>query len=448
MSSKTYRSIIVSHQARLRCFLHDYLINNNDQSNSRSNSSDSYDSGVTDVESVSSSGSESKGGGGGLHRFQNGCVIKLIITSTSLSLELVYNGSIDEEKPTYTYYVKPGTIDEKAKQGKYQIEELHPIFIKVNFEHINPSNTFEFYLIRHGQAEHNVLKGMSKAFSNKNTKLTEDGRAQALSSGKHLKDIVRGKEIDYLFASDLNRTSETMGHFLKGFNNQLMSKSIVILPCSHELTYTKNSHCDGHQGITPNENISTCEPGKTGKTLLTRQTIDSCDTIGDLRLDWSFYSKFYGSGTRRKRGSEVSKQCRDTDMFKEAIEYITSKEGRAKLSSLLPDMPQTTRDKMSNNLNKLNDLSDKSDQLKEGANAFAKSAQQLALAQKSSKLWAKGGKTRRKRRPGSKRKGQSVKRKRKGSIGVSRKQHCKYGRRKYHRKTKKRQRGRKSRRKG
>ena len=57
---------------------------------------------------------------------------------------------------------------------------------------------------------------MSKAFSNKNTKLTEDGRAQALSSGKHLKDIVRGKEIDYLFASDLNRTSETMGHFLKG----------------------------------------------------------------------------------------------------------------------------------------------------------------------------------------------------------------------------------------
>ena len=81
MSSKTYRSIIVSHQARLRCFLHDYLINNNDQSNSRSNSSDSYDSGVTDVESVSSSGSESKGGGGGLHRFQNGCVIKLIINS-------------------------------------------------------------------------------------------------------------------------------------------------------------------------------------------------------------------------------------------------------------------------------------------------------------------------------------------------------------------------------
>ena len=65
-----------------------------------------------------------------LHRFQNGCIIHLEILPTTLKLSLLHNGEIDEEKPEYVYYVKPGTNDPKANAGNYQIKELtHKIWM-------------------------------------------------------------------------------------------------------------------------------------------------------------------------------------------------------------------------------------------------------------------------------------------------------------------------------
>ena len=187
----TIRSIIVTHQGRLRCLLHDYLKENNF---GRKVTNNSIDSGVTDKEYYSDSDVSSIGGGKDIvHRFQNASVVKMSVSQMSVKIELLANGTIDEEKPDYIYYVKPGTKDSKAKQGKYQIKEFHPKTLLNNnnlFNLTGDNNNYEFYLIRHGQAEHNILKGVGKAFSKKNTSLTPEGRKQAQVSGRELKMLL------------------------------------------------------------------------------------------------------------------------------------------------------------------------------------------------------------------------------------------------------------------
>lgn len=325
-----YRSLVVTHQARLRCLLHEYLTNNTkpstppkevEQEVKRVSSIDSVNSGTTDVEDIDSDmepETETErlmaAGGSGLDRFQNGCVIKMTINTNELTISLVVNGTIDEEKKDYVYYVMPGTTDQKAADGKYQIKELYPVTI-VGHKYkdlIGPSDQYEFYLVRHGQAEHNVLSGFKKMFSSKNTKLTIAGIKQAIESGEmFMKSKGVPSELGFLFVSDLSRTSETMNEFMKAFKSELVvgNKQAVVLPCSHELKYTKNSKCDGNQGITANENTSTCDkPGY-------------CKGPTGLELDWADYNRFYGTGSRRRHGSN-SRKCRDTDMIREAIQHI------------------------------------------------------------------------------------------------------------------------------
>ena len=63
-----YTSIITTHQARLRCMLHDIISKNPDLMNKKSE----------------------------LHRFQNGCIIHLEILPTTLKLSLLHNLSTKE----------------------------------------------------------------------------------------------------------------------------------------------------------------------------------------------------------------------------------------------------------------------------------------------------------------------------------------------------------------
>ena len=74
----------------------------------------------------------------------------------------------------------------------------------------------------------------------KDTNLTEIGITQAERTGEFLKkipDISNPKNL-FLFASDLQRTRQTLINALKvaGINKG----DIFILPCSHELNYKKN----------------------------------------------------------------------------------------------------------------------------------------------------------------------------------------------------------------
>ena len=442
----TIRSIIVTHQGRLRCLLHDYLKENNF---GRKVTNNSIDSGVTDKEYYSDSDVSSIGGGKDIvHRFQNACVVKMSVSQMSVKIELLANGTIDEEKPDYIYYVKPGTKDSKAKQGKYQIKEFHPKTLLNNnnlFNLTGDNNNYEFYLIRHGQAEHNILKGVGKAFSKKNTSLTPEGRKQAQVSGRELKMLLNNNNIDFLFVSDLKRTSQTLKEFANIINPSLLSKTAIVLPCNHELKYNNSSQCDGNQKITPNENITTCKPTTNG--------VDSCKVVDNVKLDWKHYIDFYDGVRSSTLVGKVSgssgknaKHCRDTNFINNALNIIhlipESKRNIRPLKEILNEQRAKNQhsqqyvpiDGMKRNVDKTRELAYKSEQMQGEASQFAQASKQLLEQQKQKSKWFGGKRKTKKQRKTKKSRKWSMKYKKsincKKPKGFSQKQHCKYGRKK------------------
>lgn len=275
---KTYISIITTHQARLRCLL-------------------------------------SKIFNKPMKRFKNGCVLKMVVTKLTITFELVYSGEVSKIKPGYVYYISPN--DEQVNGTTlFDIEEFT---IPNNFYKVEDNQRFIFYLIRHGEASHNVKKGLPKMFQSisgeKDTSLTSEGIKQA----KQISEYIIEKEENltnptletlYLFSSDLKRTRQTMSNFISNlFNKDTIYKShLIVLPCAHELNYKKNGNCDGSQGISANENIMNCDSSR-----------QECQSQDEYNVNWDLYEKFY-DGTRTKSGKK--KHCRNTDMIEQAIEYI------------------------------------------------------------------------------------------------------------------------------
>jgi len=355
-------SILITHQARIKCYLNNFI-------NSK------------------------------IHRFMNGCILKITRHTdtrqamTSIndqeqwieSIELIYNGMIDEAKPDYIFYQINGPSEPtNSNEGNYKIIDFPelsrnlPLQETVNYD---SNSVYEFYVIRHGQAEHNIKEnwGISKQFSSRNrdTNLTSspdnkmDGEKQAIETGKNLYNyLVKQKQeilkerlnytknekqktaleleiaglnkhdnnyqeqelnlyIKNIFVSDLKRTRQTLQNILIGMfesNNLLkLGKSqnndkinVSILPCSHELAYPK---CD-------NSNI----PGAVENTMncsisdINADTVCKKLTVKDRTIifDWNKYIEFYGKGTRTKPGSK--RQCKESNMISLAIdEFINNK---------------------------------------------------------------------------------------------------------------------------
>ena len=311
--SQTYVSFIVSHQARIRCIMNKYGFG------------------------IMTGGGPAKPGQ--VASFKNAAVIRLEITKETVKASLVVSGIIDstENKAKYTYFVRP---DEIGKSGAAYTEIPFKDDTKKNEFHDVGVDTYVFYLVRHGQAQHNVLTGLNKARSNKDTLLTEAGITQASTSGTKLSEIIKenSEYPDFLFASDLQRTRQTMLNLIKLFT--LDNKKIIILPCAHELTYQydpESKSCDAKQGLlTPNENISKSANCKTPGSK--NQTNDD--------NDWGAYCDFYGNSTRAGwlRNSD-RKSCRDTDMITQAINIIKEESSKSIRKTIRPDEPsETSRD--------------------------------------------------------------------------------------------------------
>ena len=266
-------------------------------------------------------------------RFKNGSVLEIMVTKENIHLRLVVGGEIDEEKPKYIYFVKPGEAhrDINHLKGRYQVEEFLPLTFPNTLYPEVGTKTYKFYLIRHGQGTHN-LKGTNIT---KDTNLTEEGRQQAKDLGIKIRNYtintMRG-DIDlpsFIFASDLKRTRQTADEFLKELlyedargippygkpNDGAPPTQVYILPCSHELSYKSDGICDGKQGIPPPENITTCS-----------RTNPECLTLNKYDVNWDYYYDFYGNATRSQVCKAMSpcshQKCRNTDMIKEAITII------------------------------------------------------------------------------------------------------------------------------
>jgi hypothetical protein len=238
-----------------------------------------------------------------MDRFKNGCILEFKITTSNIQVKLVYDGIVDEEKPKYVYYVSPGSApDPKAAAGKYQTTLFNEINIPNVMYNVSPGYSYIFYLIRHGQGEHNVLKGMSKKWGAlavsskyKDPALTNTGVQQAIEIGQKLQIILdqQNQKVDYLFASDLKRTRQTLYYILQPMDGDpaLRNKQINILQCSEELNYTPNKNCDSSQWATPNENISLCNPFKDyAKAGL----LDLCQNERGNYASWKIILHFMG----------------------------------------------------------------------------------------------------------------------------------------------------------
>jgi hypothetical protein len=355
---QTYTSLIVSHQARIRCLMHMYGIGI--ISGPAPASSSLEEPLLPRQRSPPGDGGIVIGGGGAkvgqVASFKNAAVLRLVITRDTISASLVVSGTIDakEDKPGYTYFVRP---DEMGNRDvSYTEIPFSDMSVDNRFYPEVGDDTYEFYLVRHGQADHNILKGMGKAFSNKDTSVTAKGEKQASQTGKILSDLIAktpeyGMPL-YLFGSDLRRTRQTMIQIIKTFpalseDSMNDGEKIIILPCAHELKYnTSSGKCDAGQGMmpTPNENISTCTRenkeclsdgwvNRTYKPRYLRPGLrESTGQKQKYENDWNSYYDFYGDATRATRKwlptcltcakKPAGNRCRDTDMIKEAIKSV------------------------------------------------------------------------------------------------------------------------------
>ena len=389
-----YTSLIATHQARLRCLLHEIMIGNTDFTDNLDefpydsdgeydnipesfsiNSEDTYrplvgmnienDDTNKNADKISDTLKTLGYVGGGnmisrigkktqseydkvrtnekMGRFMNAALLKMVVNESTISINMEYSGEVDPKEKKgdkYVYYINPNddfTFSDRVRQGDFLTIPFQPIVIpNLIFRTEKNDTDYVFYLIRHGQGEHNVLKGFSKMNAPIDANLTDEGVAQAVRSGENFVKKRRGPNsallLDYLFGSDLRRTRDTIAAFLQPFPVNIgtlnHSDSIYVLPCAHELSYNvKNGSCDGNQGITPNENKSSC----TSKTCTTttpfyenKNQQDVSEMLNTRPLNWEYYEKFY-KGTRNKRGPG-SQQCRNTNMIQQAITIIESLE--------------------------------------------------------------------------------------------------------------------------
>lgn len=383
-------SIIATHNARLRCLLRNFVIGE-----------------VPDYDKI---------------RFKNCAILRLSVkinengSKCDISLKMVYDGAIDqsENKDGYVYFksseekksisrTKSGSksgskksimslsVDEDfglidiilntnlqktLKGGGYteidfpKIEkknvDVYSDLMKllnistqtVSFENL-ASNEYVFYLVRHGQAEHNIYKDnyskagkLLKSYKTPDTPLTENGVTQAVTAGKELKKILEKYNESYyiglynLFVSDLKRTHHTLAIIFSNLFAQKLGKldnlgklgsvTAYVLPCSHELEFT-GDNCDGKQGRfskLAGENRMCCKSKSCGKEIDKQCNIIENDSGISMKIEWDFYNEFYNYnlsdrvyGKQKKliktqANHKPPRKCADSNMLIEAINAI------------------------------------------------------------------------------------------------------------------------------
>ena len=208
---------------------------------------------------------------------------------------------------------------------------------------IDPNKIYEFYIIRHGQGIHNgVSKPMKIALVQwyKDATLTAIGKEQARNSGVALNKELGDNKVNYLFATDLRRTRETLVEVLNVLTNgiknisklNLKNTKIIILPCSHEISVEKNKggkSCDEVEssklGRMAVENFPSCVMGSgiSLKGPLGFGKDKGCKYQNNYYIDWDYYLAFYNNSMRGAFNRTSAKlHCHNTNMIIEALNII------------------------------------------------------------------------------------------------------------------------------
>ena len=289
--TKKVVSIIVTHQNRIKCFLNSFM--------------------------------KIK------HSLGNTSIIELILKKVNnkiiYSIRLIYGGSTMSK---HTLYFP--TEDTKNKLYKFdEIQNQTMDFLGITPSDIPENTEVIFFLVRHGNAEHNQYKGVTKFQSlfRKDTLLTEDGIQQAKDAGKFLLEYIQKNNLNIktIFASDLKRTRQTLSILVNEFSQ--IPTDIIVLPCAHELIYFDDKNCDKKmlrevRGVLAGENITTCD---TICVVLGED--DQCCTIKTDKkkydVNWDFYNKFYDGQKRQPTYVDENKYtCTNTNMIQQALNIL------------------------------------------------------------------------------------------------------------------------------
>lgn len=281
--------------------------------------------------------------------FKNGAIVKLEVVSTAIStgtvvdklhVSLVYAGDLDNnEKTTNIYYFD--LVDKNNVVYKYHLFMTFIVETSTIIQEMLNSKIKVIYLVRNGQAEHNVKERfMQSIFGKKDTSLTEYGKTQARYAGKYFfENLYKNKTMQNLFVgvSDLKRTSETARYFLYNapeynapinghrYHTKFFTQILHVIPCSHEITQ-KKPPCDGDTNRVSRENIMICKSKSHRQELC--NTIETTYEGRNITFEknWDFYDAFYELGHRGLVHSitkdSVSKSCSKTNMILELLNCV------------------------------------------------------------------------------------------------------------------------------
>jgi broad specificity phosphatase PhoE len=274
-------------------------------------------------------------------RFKNCAILCLTIdlNTHKFTLELVYDGLLSEKENAKVSENKPYYVKQVFEPNTMGYTQGHKLFVPVT-KIIDSNNklfnllpedltglrnkldidVIKIYIVRHGQAEHNEKKFNLSGFGLKlDTSVTQLGREQASQAAKALADFLSpGEDINIVFASDLQRTRQTLLPFFQ-WPYVMPLKTIVIDPCANELATNGDGtgNCwekTASQKLQARENYPACNP-------------QSCPTIkalsgDDITIDWSLYSVFYNNIIRGYPKSTDRPNCADTNMIAMAVFYL------------------------------------------------------------------------------------------------------------------------------
>lgn len=306
-------------------------------------------------------------------RFQNCAILRFVINNHGYKINLVYPGELSEserrkvsqKKPYYTTVdsndrFKPGFIDFPNYDFPiFDYAGANDVFygnLNLKKEDMK-NNEFVFYIVRHGQGEHNqsynlgIVKVSSTFGLKKDTRVTSSGETQAYNAGLYLYNLLYeyNEDIQNWFSSDLLRSRQTIAEMMSGINNASNFEytpkllNIIILPCGSEISTVGSGKGDCDSASASNsiltkiarENYPDCTTNDIIDNEQNNKSLKGCFKIEGIPLFWDFYLLFYGNdmrsqndtiyGTitsRRYQQNQLKQQCRNTNMISMAIFYI------------------------------------------------------------------------------------------------------------------------------
>jgi broad specificity phosphatase PhoE len=241
-------------------------------------------------------------------------------------------------QPTRVMVTNPtasNTVGIKMNRCSYDDCTIYVKNFKIKKDKLD-NREYHFYLIRHGEATHNLYKKYN-VFRKYDTSLTQTGLIQASRAGDSFGNPDGKINANYIFVSDLKRTHQTLEQIYDKLKPNI--NKVFVLPCAHELKYKKGTktrkkgYCDGSQDFSQyitNENKTSCK------------YIDKCDKkLGENVLDWKYYDLFYNKSKKdeniyqnvlkkgkRKTRRKSRKTCKNTNMIEQAIKIISDEKNK------------------------------------------------------------------------------------------------------------------------